>query len=285
VTKDSSPTEPSDLRELTAGWRDLSDRAAGRPRRQLIEWPGTFPRGAIRLLSLLRPLAGALLAVLTLGTMPAAPAHAGPAAPAEHDQVSVTGEGRVPVIPDIMIVRAGVEVRAPDAVQAYRATAAAATRLIRALAEAGVAERDVRTAELWVQPEYGTGPRPEITGYHGTEKLTVTVRELAGAPGTLRSLMNVPAALLYGVSFEKADLSAEYAAAEELAFADARGRALRQSRLAGRELGRVMSISTQRGDAQPMRVLTKEAVAAADGHLSPGEGTLWVTANLVYALA
>ncbi|HMO11943.1 MAG TPA: SIMPL domain-containing protein, partial [Actinotalea sp.] len=52
--------------------------------------------------------------------------------------VTTVGTGRVPVVPDMVLVRLAAESTDPDAAQAHRSAAAAATALADALAGAGV---------------------------------------------------------------------------------------------------------------------------------------------------
>ncbi|MGI5168640.1 SIMPL domain-containing protein [Spirillospora sp. CA-253888] len=201
------------------------------------------------------------------------------------DRIEVTGEGRVRVRPDIMHVRAGVELTRGRPGDAYRAVEEAAARLVKVITGSGVAARDVATTELSVRPEYTAAEPRTVSGYRGSESVSATVRDLSRAHVTLNAIMAAgPDVRLDGVSFDKADVSAELARAQELAVADARAKAARVARLAGRKLGRMVTLRLSTVDALPAHVITKEAVAAADGHLSPGEGVQRVTAEAVYAL-
>ena len=66
---------------------------------------------------------------------------------------------------------------------------------------------------------------------------------------------------------------------------DARRRAERYARAAGRVLGRVLLVQASTVDPIPMHIFPKEAIAAADGNRSPGEGASRVTVRVTYALA
>ncbi|MFC9976143.1 SIMPL domain-containing protein [Spirillospora sp. NPDC127200] len=211
------------------------------------------------------------------------PGHA--AGQRREDRIEVTGEGRVRVRPDIMHVRAGVELTRDRPGDAYRAVEEAAARLVRVITGSGVAARDVATTELSVRPEYTAAEPRTVSGYRGSESVSATVRDLPRAHVTLNAIMAAgPDVRLDGVSFDKADVSAELARAQELAVADARAKAARVARLAGRRLGRVVTLRLSTVDALPAHVVPKEAIADAGGHLSPGEGVQRVTAEAVYAL-
>jgi uncharacterized protein YggE len=230
----------------------------------------------------------AVAAVLALGTL-AVPgmAQASQASRADQvDQVSVSGEGSVPVKPDIMLVRAGVEVRGAQPGIAYQATETAATKLIGILRGSGVAEKDIKTTDLSVQPEYVPDHYPKIAGYRGSENVSATVRKLDTAPATLNAVMaGGPEVRLDGITFDKADWSVEQDAAQELAFKDAHAKAERYAKLAGRKLGRLLSASAETVDPIPPHIYPKEAIMASGGNISPGEGASHVTVHLIYALA
>ncbi|WP_067478456.1 SIMPL domain-containing protein [Actinomadura hibisca] len=201
------------------------------------------------------------------------------------DRIEVTGVGRVPVRPDIMYVRAGVELTRSAPGDAYQAVGTAAARLVKVITDSGVAARDVKTTDLSVQPEYTTTEPRTVSGYRGSESVSATVRDLPRAHVTLNAIMAAgPDVRLDGVTFDKADVSAELARAQELAVADARAKAQRVARLAGRKLGRVVTLRLVTVDALPPHLIPKAMIADAGGHLSPGEGEQRVTAEVVYAL-
>ncbi len=207
-------------------------------------------------------------------------------AQAKDDQVSVSGEGSVPVRPDIMLVRAGVEVRGELPGIAYQATESAAARLIGILRESGVATDDVKTTDLSVQPEYVPDQYPKVSGYRGTENVLATVRRLDSAATTLNAVMaGGPEVRLDGIAFDKADWSKEQDAAQEMAFENAHAKAEHYATLAGRKLGRLISASSETVDPIPTHIYPKEAIMAAGGNISPGAGEAHVTVHLVYALA
>jgi uncharacterized protein YggE len=203
---------------------------------------------------------------------------------ADTDKVSVTGQGRVAVRPDIMLVRAGVEVRRSAPQPTYQATSAAGRRLVAILREAGVAKKDIRTTDLSVQPEYVEGGST-ISAYRGTESVSATVRNLDRDDEILAKIMAAGDDVrLHGISFDKDDWSEEMAKAETAAVRDARAKAERYAAAVGRTLGRVLSIRAETVDPVPAHFYSKEVVAAAGGHVVPPEGEARVTVHLTYAL-
>ena len=126
-----------------------------------------------------RRFALALAASLLL---PALPARAEPLPP---PRIVVTGEGEMAVRPDLAIVSLAVMREAKSAREALDANNAAMARVIAAMKETGIAERDLQTAGLQIMPRYTYTNKPdgtqqaELVGYEVTNTLSVRIRDLA----------------------------------------------------------------------------------------------------------
>src|SRR6195952_4415566 len=98
--------------------------------------------------------------------------------------LTVSAEGRATRAPDLAVFSAGVASTGKTAGEALSANAADMTRVIAALKRAGVADRDIQTSNLSLNPVYAEQRRlpdgrtddtpPLITGYQVSN--TVTVR-------------------------------------------------------------------------------------------------------------
>lgn len=199
------------------------------------------------------------------------------------DEVTVDGVGSVPVKPDMMAVHAGVEVHRPAVRDAYQGVAAAAQQMITALEKAGVAQDDIRTAGLSVQPEYAKNST-KVTGYRGTEDVNATLRNLSRADATLAAAASTNEMRLYTYSFDVSDFSKQLAEARDKAFADARAKAEQYAKLSGRKLGRLISASESTVDPIPTNFYTADSLAGKANPVNPGVGQSTVHAHLVYAL-
>ncbi|TDE41506.1 DUF541 domain-containing protein [Nonomuraea mesophila] len=195
--------------------------------------------------------------------------------------ITVVGEGSVLAAPDILRLHAGVEVRRASAADAFAAVRSAAARLAEALSGAGIAPEDVRTAELSLGPEYESYPK--VAAYRGARGVEVVVRDLAGADGVIDTVAEVgEEARLNGVVFEVSDPAAALREARVLAFRDAAAKAAQYAELAGRPLGRVVSVSEEVGSGpQPLTMAAAESGAS----ISPGRQTLTVRVRVGYDFA
>ncbi|MEU8249449.1 SIMPL domain-containing protein [Nonomuraea sp. NPDC048916] len=199
----------------------------------------------------------------------------------EHEQIAVDGEGSVAAAPDVMRLSAGVEVRRASAGEAFAAVRAAAARLTEALRGAGIAAEDLRTSELSLGPEYEAYPK--VSAYRAAQGVEAVVRDLSRADRVIDTVAGVgEEARLGGVAFELSDPAEALGRARARAFRDAAAKAAQYAELAGRPLGRVVSVTEEvRGGPQPMAYATLAAESQAS--VSPGRQTLSVGVRVVYA--
>lgn len=160
-------------------------------------------------LSVLR--AAALAPVLLAAAAAAALLAGAPAfaqAETENSTLSLSATGEVQIAPDLAIVTGGVQTRADSAAAAVRANAEAMSRVFAALRRAGVAEADLQTTGLSVQPVYPENrdrygaDESRITGYEASNQVSATLRDLDAVGVTIDALFAAGATTLDGVRFE-----------------------------------------------------------------------------------
>ncbi|MER6945550.1 SIMPL domain-containing protein [Nonomuraea sp. NPDC000554] len=199
----------------------------------------------------------------------------------EQQRISVVGEGAVEAAPDVMRLSAGVEVRRGTAAEAFTAARNAAARLVRALRGAGIADEDLRTSALSLGPEYEAYPK--VAAYRAAQGVEALVRDLSQADRVIDVVAGVgEEARLSGVAFELSAPGEALKQARAGAFRDAAAKAAQYAELAGRPLGRVVSVTEEaRGGPQPMAYATLAAEERAS--VSPGRQTLSAGVRVVYA--
>ena len=191
-------------------------------------------------------------------------------------------------VPDIATISAGVVTQAADANAALRQNAAQMAKVVAALRAAGIAERDVQTAGVNLNPQYryAENQPPAITGYQASNTVNVVVRDLERLGRILDALVETGANQVNGPSFDvdRKDEGFDEARRDALAKAQQRARMYAQS--LGLQVRRIVSID-ETGMEMPRPVMRMEAKAmAADAStpISPGENALGVTLNVVFEL-
>ncbi len=220
------------------------------------------------------------LAAATL--LPGAPARAQSEPPSV---ISVTGEARISVPPDLAQIDAGVTSEAKTAREASDANNAAMGKVLLALKGAGIDEKDYQTSRLSLQPQSAasrSGGPPTITGYRASNRVTIRLRDITKIANVIDTLVGAGANDIGGISFMVSQASKLLDDAREQAIADARRKAEIYARAAGVTLGAPLSISE--GGAPGPIVFGRMAAATQPVPIAPGEETLQVSVNVSWAI-
>jgi uncharacterized protein YggE len=210
-----------------------------------------------------------------------------PTGPAEHT-ISVTGTGRIVLSPDTADVRLGVASTARTVKAARQQAAVAMTAVIASLRHAGVAERDIQTTVLSLQPTYDyrtTSSPPQVTGYVLSNALAVTVRDLDTLGDVIDGALASGATSLDGVTFRVDDQAAAESQARQAAMAEAAAKAKTLADAAHVSIGGVASISES---VAPVPYPFYRGAFAGEDVATPievGTTEVSVTVTVVYLIA
>lgn len=229
-----------------------------------------------------------------------------PGAAMAHDQQSViaptstlltlSADGTTTRTPDVAVFSAGVTTEGKTASEAMTANAAAMNRVIAALKKAGIADKDIQTSSINLNPVYGqpvVGPNgqvsgePRIVGYQASNMVTIRSRDIKGFGKVLDALVASGANQISGPSFQLSDPSAANDEARVNAMKAARARAELYARAAGLRVVRIISISEGGGYVAPQPMYAKVAMAdaAAPTPISAGEVQAQVSVTVLFELA
>jgi uncharacterized protein len=156
--------------------------------------------------------------------------------------VRVIGTSEVKVVPDRAVIELGVEKQSPSASAAKQAEDAAARRILDGLRANGIAEKDIQTTYLSLQPQsvYRKGVR--ISFFVAAQTLTVTVRDLSKLDALLESLIKAGGNRIDSIWYETSDLRQYRDQARDFAVKAAREKAQALARALGQEIGNAQSI-------------------------------------------
>ena len=128
-----------------------------------------------------------LLALLASAALPAAPAAAQAAAQQTQTitgtRLDLSTTGEVTRVPDLANISAGVVTRASTAAAALKENAEKMDRVITALKQAGIADRDIQTSSINLNAEYRypQNQAPQLTGYTASNQVTIRFRDIAAS--------------------------------------------------------------------------------------------------------
>jgi uncharacterized protein len=199
--------------------------------------------------ALLLALAGALVTTLVLNSHPVAGAAVPPATPvaavsAEVNTLTVVGQGMAMGTPDQATIGIGVSATRGSVSEALSAAGTDMANLLKSLHSEGVQDKDIQTSALSVGQETNCCPRVVI-GYTASSQLSVLVHHIANVGSLHAAAVGAVGndIQLFGTNLSVSDAAPQAKTARAAAMTDATARANQWATLAGRHLGRILSVS------------------------------------------
>jgi len=242
--------------------------------------------------SSLRPLLLAAALAFGVTTMAACAQDntAGYTVPADATLLSVSAQAEAKRVPDVATISAGVVTQAADANAAMRANAVQMDKVMAAIKAAGIAERDIQTSGINLNPQYKyvENQEPTITGYQANNTVNLKVRDIGKLGKVLDALVASGANQVNGPSFEIDQPEEAYDEARRGALEKAQARAAMYAKTLGLRVRRIVSISEGAGfqppRPMPMMAAMARGKAEMDTAVSPGETTLSANLDVVFEL-
>jgi uncharacterized protein len=205
----------------------------------------------------------------------------------EQMTISVSGTGVVSMVPDIGWFTASVVTQAATAAQAEEQNNDAMSKVVSALRQAGIAEKDIQTVAFSLTPTYQDSKDPvrlpTLVGYSARQSISVTVRDVAAIGKMLDLSISNGANEMGGIYFGLSEAKAQQAQSQalDLAVKDANSKAQAISKSSGVSLVGPISI-TLGSSYQPLRAgfATTEAQSAP---IMPGQLQYTVNVQIAYA--
>jgi hypothetical protein len=203
--------------------------------------------------------------------------------------LTVAAEGRVTRAPDIAEVSGGVVTSAPTAAAAMAENTVRMNAVVAAVKKAGIADRDIQTTGLNLQPQYryADNQPPVLTGYQVTNTVSLRLRKLGEAGRLLDTLVGVGANQIGGPNFSVDAADEALDEARVAAVKMARTRAQLYAQAAGLRIKRIVSISESGAiepGPRPMMVMARAVRTEAAPMVAPGEVALGVNVTMVFEL-
>jgi len=211
--------------------------------------------------------------------------------------LTLSAEGKSSRAPDLAVFTAGVATTGKTAGEALNANSAAMNRVIRALRAAGIAERDIQTSNLNLNPVYASMQRntdpleqqvPPIIGYQVSNNVTVKQRKLDEFGKVIDTLVSSGANQVNGPSFQMENPDEALNEARKQAIAKARERADLYASAAGLKISRILTINESGSYSPRPPVAYARAVAMDAAESTPvaaGEVEMQANVSVTFELA
>ncbi|HKS25612.1 MAG TPA: SIMPL domain-containing protein [Thermoanaerobaculia bacterium] len=207
------------------------------------------------------------------------------------ESVSVSGTGRVTLVPDRFTFTVGVQTSAPTVDAAVNENNERVARVIAALKAAGGKAEEIQTSgfSIYPQQDFSQGQLPRLLGYQVNNSVTVRKKEIASASKLLQVAIAAGVNTASGLNFEVSDPTRGRDQGLKAAFDDARAKAALLAQAAGRTLGRALHITEGGEPVPPPRPMMARGVMAAQAAVSEvpvesGTQELTFTLSVIFEL-
>lgn len=203
--------------------------------------------------------------------------------------LSVSASGEVSRAPDMATITLGVQTDAGTASAAMSRNAQQMDGVYAALTGAGIAERDMQTSNLSLQPRYDYSDRdgspPAVAGYTASNQVTVKVRDLDTLGTTMDAIVAEGGNTISGLDFGLEDPSEARDEARREAVKKAMDRAQLYADATGYRVARIVTISESGGDyGGPVPMMAMRAESDSSTRVSGGEVGYSVDVNVTFEL-
>ena len=236
-------------------------------------------------------VASLLIAGAATGTFsPKSALAADPTSTTPEHTISVTGQGIVNLTPDTSDISLGVTVQKSTAADARNAAAEAMNLVIAAVKKDGVADADIQTTNLSLQPVYDNNPnvnggQGKIIGYQVNNEISVVVRDLTKVGTIVDTAVTAGATSVDGIDFRVANQGPAEMQARAAAVADAKSKATELANAAGVTITGVSSIDEESSiPPTPVAFAGAAAPRADSTPIQPGTTSITVTVTIVYVI-
>jgi uncharacterized protein len=238
--------------------------------------------------------AAALSLALAASTAPAALAQAAPPAADtmfRATTLNLSAYGETKVAPDMATITLGVMTSGKTAAEAMTANAARMAGVMASLRKAGIAEKDIQTSNLNLNPQYRyvENQPPILTGYQASNNVTITVTDLKRLGPAVDASVTAGANQVHGISFGLQDPTTAENAAREAAVKALAAKAELYARATGHKVSRLVTLSEGGGYSVPPPIpMERFAMAAqakdAGTSISGGELKVRIDISGLYEL-
>lgn len=203
--------------------------------------------------------------------------------------ISVTGEGKVSVTPDVAILQLGVQAQSSSVADAQSQASQAMNKVMNALTTNGIAQDDIQTQQFSITQltRYDQNTQTQVvTGYQVTNTVSAKIRDISKTGEIIDAAATAGGDLtrVNSVTFTLNDPTAATTQARDLAMTNAKSKAQQLAEGAGVTLGTPTYISESSYVPVAPVPMAAESKAAVSTPISPGQQEITVTVQVTYGI-
>lgn len=204
--------------------------------------------------------------------------------------ISVSGEGKIKVVPDQASISLSVETKGNKAVEVKRENDAKMDAVLKFIKKLNIAKEDYQTQRVSLYPNYDYEKKKN--NYVATQTVIVLLRDLNKYDSMMDGLVEIGINRIDNVEFKSSKIDSLKKEARKLAMQDAKSKAEDFVSILTQKVGKALTISDNSQTYYPPRPMYEmKTMAMADGSavepretLAAGEIELVVNVSVSFAL-
>ena len=206
-------------------------------------------------------------------------------------RLDIVATGEVTRVPDIAVISAGVVTKAATATAAIGDNADRMARVRAALRRAGIADRDIQTSSVNLNPDYryAENQPPQLTGYQASNNVSIRFRDIKRSGAILDALVAEGANQINGPSLTVDKPEVALDEARVAAISVGRRRADLYAAALGMRVVRLTSVSEAGAEQpRPMPMMSSDIVVTGSSvkrtEIDPGEQKIATSVSMSFEL-
>lgn len=204
-------------------------------------------------------------------------------------QISISGEGKIKVTPDIAVIQLGVQNNGKDAKEVKTLNDVTIDKVLKYIKKFNIPTTDYQTAQMSLNKNYDYEKKKY--SYQANQTISVTLKDVSKYDAFMMDVMETGINVINGVEFKSSKMETYESEARKKAILNAKKKADDYvSVLPGQKVGKAILISDNSYTSYPQPVFmakgmySDEAAAAPRETLAVGEIEIVCTVNVSFSL-
>ncbi len=205
------------------------------------------------------------------------------------NSITISGQGKVEAKPDVGVVNLGVLSQAQTVAAAQKDNTDKINKIIKALKDLGIEEKDLKTANYNINPRYNyDNGKQTLIGYEVNQSLEVKIRNLDNVGAILSKAAELGANQVGSLNFTFDDPEGLKVEARKKAIDNAKEKASVLASQLGVKLVRIIDFSESSNGNEPPVYYSEKALGIGGGGATPdvqvGENEITANVTITYEI-
>ena len=174
-------------------------------------------------------------------------------------QISVSGEGKIKVVPDMVEINVGFMNSGKDAKEVKKANDAVVDKVVKFLKKSGILATDYKTTQVSLYKSYDY--QKKANNYQANQSLTLTLKDLSKYGAIMDGLNEAGVNSINGIEFKSSKMEELEREARKKAMLDAKQKAEDYASVLGQKSGKAINITDNSTPYNPQLIYRNKMMA------------------------